>query len=82
MEKKQPTLPEIGGRPLRRSTLINVRSVLLANACEDLFDIMVTLAGELADELAKGAIQDALEVFRNNFHPHFDEWRHAEDVSP
>jgi len=56
--------------------------VLLANACEDLFDIMVTLASELADEQAKGAIQDALEVFRNNFHPHFDQWRQENDVSP
>jgi len=80
MEKKQLALPEIGGRPLRRNTLVNVRSVLLANACEDLFDIMVTLSNELNDEHAKGAIQDALEVFRNNFHPHFDQWRH-EDVS-
>jgi len=80
--KSHGILPDLGSRPLHQRTLVNVRSVLLANACEDLFDIMVMLASELADEQAKGAIQDSLEVFRNNFHPHFDQWRHENDVSP
>jgi len=78
MDKKLGQQPTLGSRPLAAQDSIKVRSVLLANAIEDLFDIMVTLATELHDETAKGAIQDALEVFRNNWHPHFDNFRKDE----
>lgn len=78
MEKKQLELPTLGSRPLAPKALTQVRSVLLANAVEDLFDIMVTLCEHVDDELAKGAIQAALEVFRNNWHPHFDNFRKEE----
>jgi len=75
MEKNTGRLPKMGSRPLQPQALTQVRSVLLANAVEDLFGIMVALAAHVDDDLAEGAIQSALEEFRNKYHPEFDEFR-------
>jgi len=75
MEKNTARLPRSGQGPLSPRALTNIRSVLLANAVEDLFGIMVALAAHVDDDLAQGAIQSALEEFRNKYHPEFDEFR-------
>jgi len=75
MEKNTGRLPEMGSRPLTPKALTNIRSVLLANAVEDLFGIMVALATHVNDAIAEVAIQSALEEFRDKYHPEFDRFR-------